>query len=368
MKRILADIVAFGKQYTRSGVAMFFAFAFPILLILIFGAIFSAGGNVTIGLPVQDLDGGLWSETYIEALNSTGVVDIQEVPADEDIMDYMKNESLDIAILIPHDFSERIDEILMGGGAGLVNITLIGDPTTQTWTTVQQLVTVTLTNMNYRLANATQIVHFDTAPPPGGEDKTFMDFFLPGVVGLVVMTNTLYTMSSTCAEYKTRGYFKLLATTRLGKQEWLLSKFVFYTLLLFASLMLTFAIGQAAFDMTSTLTPLAFAFIAAGSFLFLSMGMAIGAFVKDPESASAVANGIGFPMMFLSGIFFDLEFMPGYMQAISKIFPLTYFNDGLRATMTSGSLETALLNLGIVVLIGAVFFVLAVRLMSWKER
>ena len=73
----------------------------------------------------------------------------------------------------------------------------------------------------------------------------------------------------------------------------LLSKFIFYTVLLFASLLLTFAIGQAVFDMTSSLTPLAFAFIAAGGFLFLAMGMLLGTIVKDPESASAIANAVG---------------------------------------------------------------------------
>jgi ABC-2 type transport system permease protein len=195
-----------------------------------------------------------------------------------------------------------------------------------------------------------------------------MDFFLPGVVGLVVMTNTLYTITSTCAEYKTRGYFRLLGTTALKKPEWLISKFMFYTVLLIVSLVVTFAVGQALFDMTASLTPLAFVFIACGVFLFLSMGMLLGSIVKDPESASAVANAVGFPMMFLSGIFFELESLPNYLQAISKVFPLTYFNDGLRATMLEGDAESALINLGIMAAMGAFFFVLGSRVMSWKER
>jgi len=73
-------------------------------------------------------------------------------------------------------------------------------------------------------------------------------------------------------------------------------------------------------------------------------------------------------MMFLSGIFFNLDGMPGYMQAISKVFPLTYFNDGLRATMIYDNTEVALVNLGIVIVLGLIFFVLGSRLLSWKER
>jgi len=42
MKRILADVTAFGRQYLRSRVGTFFALAFPVILILLFGSIFSS--------------------------------------------------------------------------------------------------------------------------------------------------------------------------------------------------------------------------------------------------------------------------------------------------------------------------------------
>ena len=74
-------------------------------------------------------------------------------------------------------------------------------------------------------------------------------------------------------------------------------------------------------------------------------------------------------MMFLSGSFWALDSMPLYMQAISKALPLTYFNDGLRDAMVyTDNVSGALSNLLVVVAIGAVFFVLASKLMSWKER
>ena len=50
MKRILADAKAFGKQYLRSRTGTFFALAFPVSLILLFGAIFSGGGSSTLPL------------------------------------------------------------------------------------------------------------------------------------------------------------------------------------------------------------------------------------------------------------------------------------------------------------------------------
>src|SRR5205823_5899711 len=53
MNRVLADIKAFGIQYLRSRVGTFFALVFPILLILLFGAIFGSSGTSRATLFVQ---------------------------------------------------------------------------------------------------------------------------------------------------------------------------------------------------------------------------------------------------------------------------------------------------------------------------
>jgi len=90
--------------------------------------------------------------------------------------------------------------------------------------------------------------------------------------------------------------------------------------------------------------------------------------VKDPESAVAIANVIGFPMMFLSGSFFPIESFPPFLQVAAKVLPLTYLNNGLRDTMVYGNSASSLINLGVIVVIGIVFAVLASRLMSWKEK
>lgn len=40
-KRIMADLRLFGRGYLRNRVGLFFGLIFPVILILIFGAIFS---------------------------------------------------------------------------------------------------------------------------------------------------------------------------------------------------------------------------------------------------------------------------------------------------------------------------------------
>jgi ABC-2 type transport system permease protein len=367
VSRIYSDIVGFGKQYLRSKVGAFFAFIFPLLLVLLFGAIFTAGEGQKVDLPVQNLDGGPYSLALIENMTRTDLVNIKTIPADVNIDEYINEHSLPLALLIPSDFSSRVEQVIADNGTDLAFVTLYADMSQSTSGTAATAVEIAIVNMNFAISHASPVIVMGPPQPPG-KGESFMDFFLPGVVGLTVMTNSLFSMSSLCGEYRQRGYFKLLATTKLQKYEWLVSKFIFYSAILFASLLTTFAVAKLAFDIKATLTPLALMMIPIGAFVFVSMGMLLGVVVKDPESSVAIANAIGFPMMFLSGSFFPISSFPGFLQAVAVVMPLTYFNNGLRDTMVYGNSMSTLANVGVLLILGAIFFVLASKLMSWKER
>jgi ABC-2 type transport system permease protein len=366
MSRITSDIVGFGKQYMRSKTGAFFAFFFPILLILLFGAIFTSS-STKVTLPVQNLDNGPYSQALLSVMNDTGLVNIEMISPQENLTKYINDKSLSLALFIPRNLSSDLAQLQASNSSGNVTLTLYGDPSQSTFGTANAALNAAVTSLNYHLANATPHLTYDTKKP-GSQQFSFIDFFVPGVVGITVMTNSLYSMTSICASYKDRGYFKLLATTKIKKHEWLISKFVFYSILLYASLFVTFAVGKAAFDLEATLTPVSLLLIPAGAFLFVSLGMLLGVAIKDPESGAAISNVIGFPMMFLSGSFWPIDSMPLYMQVIAGALPLTYFNTGLRDTMVYGNTGGAIINLLIVVVIGLVLFLLASRLMSWKER
>ena len=57
-KRILADFKVFSRGYLRNRFGFFFGLIFPVILILIFGAIFSGSGTGTINVYVQNQDTG----------------------------------------------------------------------------------------------------------------------------------------------------------------------------------------------------------------------------------------------------------------------------------------------------------------------
>ncbi len=102
--------------------------------------------------------------------------------------------------------------------------------------------------------------------------------------------------------------------------------------------------------------------------MFVSIGVAIGNFAKSADAASAIANVVYFPMMFLTGTFFPLELMPGFMQTVSRFLPLTYFNEGLRDTLIFGNITGALANLAVVTVLAIVFFILSAWSLTWRAE
>ena len=361
MRRVIADLIAFGRQYMRSRIGAFFAFAFPVILILLFGAIFSGQGGTKIPVYVQDLDDSPTSRAFLAALNNTTVIEYRNIPPNVDILDHIQANSINTALRIPADFESSI----LANNS--VNVTLYGDPTLSTYGIAAAAVSGAATGMNFYLAGALPLIGMDAQTVARDQFK-FIDFFLPGMIGFTVLTNALFAMTPTAAEYRTRKYFKFLATTTLTKGEWLLAKVLFYTIIMTVSALIIFTVSAVVWGGKAVLTPLTFAFIAAGCFEFTSLGMALGMYTKDVETASAVSNAIGFPMMFLGGTFFQIEAMPPVIQGLAAAMPLTYLNEGLRATMIFGNEGKALLYLGITLVLGFVFFLIPAKLLSWKSK
>lgn len=104
-----------------------------------------------------------------------------------------------------------------------------------------------------------------------------------------------------------------------------------------------------------------------GALTFLAMGYMLSAFVKNEDAATPLTMAIQFPMMFLSGIFFPIEFMPRFMRPIVDAMPLTYLADSLRQIMVhSSALHPHTINVGVLGGWFLVCIIVAVRFFRWE--
>jgi ABC-2 type transport system permease protein len=97
---------------------------------------------------------------------------------------------------------------------------------------------------------------------------------------------------------------------------------------------------------------------------FSALGAFVSVAVREVFEAQTLANFIRFPMMFLGGVFVPLASMPGWLQVIARLFPLTYSVEALRIALSGGSWTTAALDLGALAGFSIVLFLLAVRTLA----
>jgi ABC-2 type transport system permease protein len=71
-------------------------------------------------------------------------------------------------------------------------------------------------------------------------------------------------------------------------------------------------------------------------------------------------------MMFLSGSFFPLEMMPGFLQSFAKMLPLYYVNEGLRASMVFNDNVNALHYALIIGIFATAVFILGIMATRWE--
>ena len=361
-KRIFADFNVFRREYLRNRFGLFFALIFPIILILIFGAIFSGGSN-TIQVYAQNQDNNSTaSVAFLNAMNITGVTQITLVPTNVNFSHYLLSHANSIGILVPSGFQDDL-----GSPGKHVNVTVYSNPTDTSGQVVVEVANEVVNGFNLKLAGASAVVGLQSQAITGGTNYKYIDFLVPGLIGFSILTSPMFSMVNISAEYKKTKLFKQLSLTPLTKGEWLTSKIIWYVTLSIISFFLMVSCGIYIFGAHITLTAWILPFLVVGPLFFVSLGMLVGTVTKSVESAGVVGNIITFPMMFLSGTFFPVSSMPAYLQGVAHVLPLYYLIDGLNEVMIYQNMNQALVDIAVLIVIAAVIFTLAVRFFKWRE-
>ncbi|AUG80482.1 ABC-2 type transport system permease protein [Kitasatospora sp. MMS16-BH015] len=106
-----------------------------------------------------------------------------------------------------------------------------------------------------------------------------------------------------------------------------------------------------------------------GSTAFAAIGLVVGALANTPEAVAALANCVMVPMAFLSGAFYPIDLMPGWLQSLSRVLPLRYFDEGItKAFGDGGTLAGFALDCGALAGFALLFAALAAKTFRWSNR
>jgi ABC-2 type transport system permease protein len=356
--RILADLKVFVRGYTRSKIGLFFSLVFPIILILLFGAIFSGGSGGPINVYVQNQDpNGAISQAFVHALDNHNTTTVTIVNQDQNLSQYLLAHSVNQGVLIPLNFTQDYYY------NQTVKVTVYANPADTSSPIVYETVNGILASFNTVSHRSISVQQLSIK----SQSYKYIDFLIPGLIGFSVLTSPMFSLVNISSEYKKTKLFKQLSLTPLTKTEWLTAKFIWYVVLGIISFVLMTQVGAALFGSHLNYAFMIIPFLVIGPLFFVSLGMLVGMISKSVESAAVVGNLITFPMMFLSGTFFPVSQMPMYLQNVAHVLPLFYLIDGLNQVMIYNNFGQALFDLELMVVLSVIVFVLAVVFFKWRE-
>jgi ABC-2 type transport system permease protein len=91
------------------------------------------------------------------------------------------------------------------------------------------------------------------------------------------------------------------------------------------------------------------------STLFAALGMMIGSLLTDMQGFQLIMNFLVMPLFFLSGALFPLAGLPAVMVYITRVDPLSYGVDAMRALLIGASAYNIGIDVGALLLITAIF-------------
>jgi ABC-2 type transport system permease protein len=363
VRRTLIYFGTFGRSYLRNPLGLFFALIFPVILILIFGGVFSGATSSAVPLDVQNQDhNSPASQEFLAALNSTRAVSINLVDtAGTNLSSWMASHGRTAGLVIPLGFNA------LYANKSPIQVIVYTNPTDASSGVALGAVQGVSNYFNLRAVNATPIVT-PLSLPVGSQVYKYIDYLIPGLIGFSILTSPMFSMVNISSEWKKEKLFRQLSLTPLTKGEWLTATTLFYILLTIITTFIMLLVGRTVFGAHVNFSTVAIPYLVVGPIFFVSLGVIAGSISTKPETAAVIGNIVTFPMMFLSGTFFPVSQFPSWLQWVAKVLPLYYVIDGMNATMLFDNPSRALFDALVILVLAVIFALVAIRVFSWKEK
>ncbi len=164
------------------------------------------------------------------------------------------------------------------------------------------------------------------------------NFFVPGVIGVVLQVSTTFAAAMAIVREKERGTLEQLLVSPLSRWGLMLGKLVPYFCIGVVMATVLFGIMRFVFHV-----PIAGSLVGIGLatvvyvFALLSLGLLISTKAMNQMQALQMSIALILPSVFFSGFIFPRETMPWIFYAIGSVLPTTYFIDLMRAIILRGA-------------------------------
>lgn len=357
MRAFRSMVVANLKMTVRNRTALFWLLAFPIIFIVLFGYLFG-NSNQTIDVGIAGSDVSPAASQVTKQLQQTDGFKVHTGSSEAELS-ALKNGDRNVVI----DFTP-------GANGQQVTANLYWDQSDpQTGQIALMAVQQFLSQANAQLSQAPQPIDVQVQGVTA-KDTRYIDFLVPGILAMSIMSNGLQMLSGIFVAYRERGILRRIRATPFPLISFISARIVTQVMVAVAQAFILLAVGKMLFHIkiSGSLGSIV-VMVVLGALAFLAMGFFVAAVSRNTEVADSLSNALAFPMMFLGGVFFPVDSAPAWLRPITEIIPLTYLANGLRDIMVDGaSLAHVWLPILVMLATGIISLLLSVRFFRWEAR
>ena len=329
------------REFLREPEAVFWVFAFPVIMTCALGIAFRSRGEEPVIVGVVEQTG---ADEVANALDGAGGFTVRRIaPAD-------------------------LDRAVRDGRAPVVVVP--GTPPAYRFDAARAESQVARLAVDRALQRAAgrHDAFTPVEQPVAIVGSRYIDWLVPGLLGMNIMGTGLWGVGFSIVQARTKKLLKRLVATPMSKTHYLLSHVLSRFLFLTLEVIVIIGFAWVFFGVAVHGALWALAGIALlGGLSFGGLGLLLASRCKTIEAVSGLMNLVMLPMWVLSGVFFASTNFPEAMQPFIKALPLTALNDALRAIVNEGLALTAVTReIAILATWGLVSFVLSLKLFRWQ--
>jgi ABC-2 type transport system permease protein len=338
-------------ELRREPEVVFWVFVFPILL--------AAG----LGLAFRDKPAGI---TWVAVIDGTGAQKTLAMLQNSSERNSTKKDSAIRATVLPRDAAlkafhfGKYDLAVDANPDG--SYTYYYDPARPESVLARAEVDATMQAAAGRKDALTTSAQSSSEP-----GSRYIDFLIPGLLGMNLMNSGLWGVGFAVVEYRQRKLLKRFVATPMRHSDFLLALISSRLILMVVEVVLLLGFGVLVFHLRVQGAILSILLIASlGAVTFGGVGLLTACRAQKIESVSGLINVVMMPMWIFCGVFFSYQKFPAIAQPFIKVLPLAALNDALRATIIQGaSLSSQTARLLVLAVWGGLSFVLALRWFRW---
>jgi len=321
----------------RDPLTLFFMLFPPLVEMIAFG--YALDNDVKhMGMAVLNEDRTVESRQLIDQFVNTETFRfVGEVQTVEQLASEIRKGRAYVGLQIPPHFTRD----LRAGYPAQVQMLIDGSNSTTALQALNTAVAVALTQSTQRMMRELGLHHvpFEVRPPMlYNPTMRSPNFFVPGVIGVVLQIGTTFATAMAVVRERERGTLEQLLVSPLSSWGLMLGKLIPYlclgmtmALLLFGIMRFVFSIPIAGSVVAMIISTLVYVFA------LLSLGLFVATKAENQMQALQISMAFILPSVFFSGFIFPRETMPAIFYWLGAIIPTTYFIALMRAIILRGA-------------------------------